>query len=62
VSSLDTESDRRGRVAYQAWRDACTRTGVNTPAWETLLQDEQYQWVDVYEGVEKDVLPVPTDT
>ena len=60
--AIDTESDRRGQVAYQAWRDACTRTGVNTLAWEALLQDEQYQWADVYAGVEKDALPVPIGT
>ena len=43
------ECDRRSRIAYQAWVEACSRTGVNVKIpWESLLDDEKGQWSDVY--------------
>lgn len=44
-----------GQVAYEAWRTACAHTGVNTPEWDKLLQDEQYQWEEVYETLKKTI-------
>ena len=48
------EYERRSRAAYQAWTDACTRTGVSAPPWDTLLDDEKYQWCLVYDGCASD--------
>jgi hypothetical protein len=54
-SSNPAEAERRSRVAYQAWIDACGRVGVNVPVpWERLLDDERYSWGLVYDDVWRD--------
>ena len=54
IDHTPAEYERRSRAAYQAWSDACTRTGVNVPTWDGLLDDEKYQWCLVYDGVARD--------
>jgi hypothetical protein len=44
------EATRRSQVAYQAWSDACVRTGLHVVPWDKLMQDEKYQWTGVYDG------------
>jgi hypothetical protein len=52
---MDPESERRSRVAYDAWVHACAVFGVTvTTSWEHLLADEQGQWLIVYEACKRD--------
>lgn len=54
-SHTKPEADRRSRVAYQAWVDACARVGAFvTREWEALLDDEQYCWRLVYDDCAAD--------
>ena len=47
--AVGAEAERRSRVAYQAWVEACGRTGVSlSRSWEQLLTDEKSQWSAVY--------------
>jgi hypothetical protein len=49
-----------GQIAYQAWVDACARTGVAVKAkWDDLLDDERYQWRLVYEACAKHATGTP---
>lgn len=44
------EWERQSRAAYKAWQEACARTGLNVArTWEGLLDDEQEQWLLVYD-------------
>ena len=55
VGQTVDEATRRSQVAYQAWVDACMRTGLNVVPWDKLLQDEKYQWTGVYDGCASDI-------
>ena len=54
IQHTPAEAERRSRVAYSMWTDACSRTGLNVPAWQELLADEKYQWTLVYDGVARE--------
>ncbi len=47
--AVAAESERRSRIAYRAWVEACGRTGLNVAKpWEGLIDDEKWQWAAVY--------------
>lgn len=55
IGAFSPEYEHKSRVAYEAWVTACGRTGVNVPnRWEDLLDDEKYQWGDVYNACVED--------
>jgi hypothetical protein len=33
-----------GQLAYGEWIAARSATGLNTPAWDDIMEDERYQW------------------
>jgi len=33
-----------GQLAYGEWIAARSATGLNTPAWDAIMEDERYQW------------------
>jgi hypothetical protein len=54
-SGNEAEAERRSRAAYQAFTDACMHTGYNLSVkWESLLDDEKYQWRLVYDDCWRD--------
>lgn len=40
-----------GQLAYRQWCIARASTGLNTPTWESILEDERYQWERVGQDV-----------